>query len=120
FLCGSDEIYEKDTELFIYLSKDDFENNIESLTEGTYQFHKHGTPIALNANVFKMRLIPLSEAWTGEGFRFGTPENNIFESDKIIQNNDSYVRITEIEKYQEGSVNLTRFHLEFSCALQDH
>ena len=102
------------------MSKDDFENNIENLAEGTYRFHEYGTPIPLNANVFKMRLIPISEAWAGDGFLISTPEPNIFESDKIIQDNDSYIRITEIEKYQEGSVNLTRFHLEFSCALQDH
>jgi hypothetical protein len=120
FLCGYDEIFEKDTELFIYMSKDDFENNIENLATGTYQFHEYGTPISLNANVFKMRLIPLSKAWAGDGFRISTPEPNIFESDKAVQDNDSYMRIAEIEEFQDGTVTLKRFHLEFSCALQDH
>ncbi len=120
-LCGYNHVLSQETELLIYLSKDQFQNNITGLTPGVYSFHQKGDPIDENANVFRMRLLPVSESYKNANFSaFSLFKSNSFESDLAVQDNDSYIRIAEIEEFQEGSANFTRFHLEFSCALQDH
>lgn len=120
FLCDYNHYLYQDTELLIYLSKDKFENNIENLTVGEYQYHQEGNPIADNDNLFKMRLLPLSQSYADAGFiSFTRFKTDSFGSELAVQDAESYLRITEIGKHQEGSVTWTRFHLEFSCTLQD-
>lgn len=108
------------TLLRMYLAKPDFINNIKNLEIGDYDYYRLGEAIPIHSNIFKITLIPVS-ASAVDRFGFGNLIDNLyfFNSEDAVQDSESYFRITQIETIEEGSKTFSRFHLEFSCNLQD-
>lgn len=118
--CEYRSLHSERTILRIYLSKSDLQNNIKNLDVSDYDYYRQGEAVSINSNIFKITLIPVSASAINR-FSFGNILDNIyfFKSEDAVQDSESYFRITQIDTIQEGSNTFSRFHLEFSCNLQD-
>lgn len=118
--CEYRSLFSERTILRIYLAKPDLINNIKNLEIGEYDYYRQGDAIPINSNIFKITLIPVSASAVNR-FGFGNLIDNlyIFRSQDAFQDSESFFRITQIETIQLGANTFKRFHLEFSCNLQD-
>ncbi len=119
-LCSYNFYNGHNTNLLFYLSTDNLAENIKDLSIGDYQFYQSGTTIIPSENFFKIRLVAASDALirnSKPNFIYSIIDN--FDSETVSQDEESYMRITEIETLQQGNIELTRLHFEFACNLQD-